>query len=235
MNTENYKEHINSQMLMGPNSLRILEELINMHPLTLCANDIVLDLGCGKGLTSLALAKETGAKIYAADLWVKPEENQKRFDEWGISDSVIAFHEDANKLDFEHDLFSALVSVDAYHYFGTERCFFEEKLLPFMRKGAEVLIGIPGIKDEYASKGKELLSDWLGDEYYMFKSPAEWKSIIGIHESIESVKTWEMSCFDSAWNEWFMSGHEYALGDKRFFETLIKPYTCFVGISIKLK
>ena len=24
-------------------------------------------------------------------------------------------------------------------------------------------------------------------------------------------------------------------GDKRFFESLIKPYTCFVGIYVKLK
>ncbi len=27
----------------------------------------------------------------------------------------------------------------------------------------------------------------------------------------------------------------FALGDRRHFETLIKPYTCFVGIYIRLK
>jgi hypothetical protein len=44
-----------------------------------------------------------------------------------------------------------------------------------------------------------------------------------------------MDCFDSAWGEWFATEYKYALGDKYFFDDLIKPYTCFVGIYIKLK
>lgn len=91
------------------------------------------------------------------------------------------------------------------------------------------------MKDEYAGRSEELLSDWLGNEAYMFKSPAEWKNIIGSHERIETVDTWEMNCFDPAWNEWFATGHQYAMGDQQFFQSLIRPYTCFVGVCIKLK
>ena len=69
----------------------------------------------------------------------------------------------------------------------------------------------------------------------MFKSPSEWKAIIGTSERIEQLETWEMNCFDQAWSEWFATGHKYAIGDQQFFETLIKPYTCFVGIYIQLK
>ena len=29
--------------------------------------------------------------------------------------------------------------------------------------------------------------------------------------------------------------HPYAMGDKQFFDALIKPYTCLVGIYVKLK
>ena len=127
------------------------------------------------------------------------------------------------------------MSVDAYHYFATGRGFFADKILPYLKDGAVVLIGIPGIKDEYSGRSEELLPEWLGDEAYMFKSPAEWKQIIGEHERIQSVETWEMDCFAPAWDEWFATGHEYALGDKRFFDALIQPYTCFVGICVKLK
>ena len=83
MNIEKYRKHMTAEMLMGPNSLRILEELLIKHPFTSSANASVLDLGCGKGLTSLAIANETGAKVYANDLWISAEDNTKRFSEWG--------------------------------------------------------------------------------------------------------------------------------------------------------
>ena len=233
MNIEIYRKYMTAEMLMGPNSLRILEELLIKHPITISTS--VLDLGCGKGLTSLAIAKETGAKVYANDLWISAEDNAKRFSEWGVGEQIIPVHEDATELHFDKGQFSALFSIDAYHYFATKKGFFEEKILPFLSDHAVALIGIPGIKDEFAGRSEELLSDWLGDEAYMFQSPSTWREIIGNNDRIEAIETWEMDCFDLAWNEWFATEHKYALGDKQFFDNLIKPYTCFVGIYIKLK
>lgn len=235
MNIEEYRRYMTAEMLMGPNSLRILEELLAKHPLTLWADNSALDLGCGKGLTSFALAKETGVKVYANDLWISAEDNAKRFREWGVGEQIIPVHEDANALHFGKGQFDALVSIDSYHYFATKKGFFEEKILPFLGDKAVALIGIPGIKDEFTGRSEELLSDWLGNEAYMFQSPRAWKEIIGYNDRIDVFETWEMSCFDNAWNEWFATEHKYALGDKQFFDKLIKPYTCFVGIYIKLK
>ena len=64
----------------------------------------------------------------------------------------------------------------------------------------------------------------------MFQSPSAWKEIIGNNDRIEHIKCWEMDCFEKAWEEWFSTKHKYALGDKKFYNTLIKPFTCFVGI-----
>ena len=69
----------------------------------------------------------------------------------------------------------------------------------------------------------------------MFKSPKLWKELIGSSNRIELVKTWEMDCFNKAWNEWLAVNNEFAYGDRQYFETIIRPYTCFVGIYIKLK
>ena len=130
--------------------------------------------------------------------------------------------------------FNALVSIDSYHYFAGQEGFFQKKILPFMKDGGEVLIGIPGLKDAYADRAEELLSDWLGDDAYMFKNPERWEELIG-GDRVEVVETWEMDCFSQAWAEWLATDNEYARGDRKYYETLIKPYTCFVGIYIKLK
>ena len=178
MNISNYKKYISAETMMGPNCVRLLGELFDKYPLQLTSEDLVLDLGCGTGLTSLVIAKETGAKVYANDLWVSAEENGKRFAEWGIYGQVTPICEDANNLHFNERQFNALVSIDSYHYFAGEQGFFQEKILPFMKDGGVILIGIPGLKDEYSGRSEELLSDWLGKETYMFKSPKLWKSLL---------------------------------------------------------
>ena len=235
MDISNYKKYISEETMMGPNSVRILAELFDKYSLQLDTDDLILDLGCGKGLTSLVIAKETGARVYANDLWISAEENVKRFAQWGVGEQVTPICEDANNLHFEEKQFNALVSIDSYHYFAGQKGFFQEKILPFMKDNGVVLIGIPGLKDEYTGHAEELLSDWLGNDAYMFKSPKLWKELIGSNDRIALVKTWEMECFNEAWNEWLAVDNQFACGDRQHFETIIRPYTCFVGIYIKLK
>lgn len=64
--------------------------------------------------TSLIIARETGAKVFANDLWMSAEENGKRFAKWGIGGQVTPVCEDANHLPFEKKQFRAMVSIDSY-------------------------------------------------------------------------------------------------------------------------
>lgn len=127
MNISIYEKYILAETMMGPNCIRILGELLDNCPLELTSNDLVLDLGYGTGLTSLVIAKETGSTVYANDLWVSPEENGKRFTEWGIDGQVLPIREDAHHMHFSEKQFNALVSIDSYHYFADEQGFFQEK------------------------------------------------------------------------------------------------------------
>ncbi|GGZ18117.1 hypothetical protein GCM10010300_72650 [Streptomyces olivaceoviridis] len=45
----------------------------------------VLDLGCGRAMTSVFPAREYGLQVTAADLWVKPDENAVRLAEADVT------------------------------------------------------------------------------------------------------------------------------------------------------
>jgi SAM-dependent methyltransferase len=104
--------------MMGPCSVWLAEALTNVMPLL--PGERVMDLGCGKAMSSIFLAREFGVKVEAIDLWIGAEENAARISNAGLSDVVTAVHSDATCLDFPEGHFDAIISIDAYHYFGTE-------------------------------------------------------------------------------------------------------------------
>ena len=104
--------------MMGPCSVWLTEALTDVMPLA--AGDHVLDLGCGKAMSSIFLAREFNTHVVAADLWIAADENQRRIDDAGLAASITPIHLDANQLDLPDETFDAIVSIDAYHYFGAE-------------------------------------------------------------------------------------------------------------------
>jgi len=235
MSIEKYKPYFTRDNLMGPNCLRLLDNLLCSYPQQLNSSALILDLGCGMGITSYFLCRETGAKIYASDLWIDAQDNAARFESLGVGDMITPVQEDANCLSFEKEHFDAVVSIDSYHYFAGACGYFEKNILPYIKRGGMALICVPGIKDEFDDHAIELLSPWLGDEADLFKSPRQWKSIIGTCSDIEFVDIWEPDCFDSAWSEWFATGNRFAANDRLYFDSIIRPYTTFVAIAVKKK
>ena len=233
MKSDAYSAYFTAEYMMGPNSVRLLDSLLETCPLQLQPGAKVMDIGCGTGLTSLFLAKETGADVTALDWWIDAEDNRRRLAAWGLTDRVTPVHGDATQMRFAPEAYDAVISVDAYHYFGGKEGFFAAQILPCVKKGGTVLIAIPGIRNEFDAQGGELLAPWLGDEADLFRSANRWKQIIGAHEDIESVHTWEMPVFELAWQEWFDSKHRFAMGDLAHYDAVIHPYTCFVGIAVR--
>jgi cyclopropane fatty-acyl-phospholipid synthase-like methyltransferase len=102
----------------------------------------VLDLGCGKGLSSIFLAKEYLVQVWATDLWINASDNYKRIKADGLTDRVFPIHSDARELPFAEEFFDVIVCVDAYIYFGTDDLYLDY-LHRFVKPGGQ--IGIVGL------------------------------------------------------------------------------------------
>ena len=236
MNMENYKQYFTKEYLMGPNSLRLLGEIITDN-LQAIQSGNVLDLGCGAALSSILLAKETKAeRVYALDLWVSPTDNLKRIRENGLENKIIPIYGDALALPFAHEYFDCIVSIDTYHYFGCEDNVFGEKILPFLKAGGYALIVMPGLKCEPEGHYAEQMKEWAEDEAYMFKTKEWWQSHItqSCEEQVE-VTAYESAQFDLVWQEWTDSGHEYGARDAEFLNRGLREILNFVMLVIRRK
>src|SRR5262245_55979408 len=80
----------------------------------------VLDLGCGRGTSSIFLRREFGVQVWAADLWFSAAENMQRIRDAGVEDGVFPLHADARALPFAPEFFDAIVCIDSFYYFGTD-------------------------------------------------------------------------------------------------------------------
>lgn len=132
--TDRYDRQFLIDTMMGPNAMRITEELAGQLPIT--PGMRILDLGCGTGISSILLAEKHGATVFAADLWIPPTENAERFTRLGLDSTIIPLSIDATKeIPFAHGYFDMIVSVDAWQYFGGNEDMLP-KLLPFLKKEA---------------------------------------------------------------------------------------------------
>jgi cyclopropane fatty-acyl-phospholipid synthase-like methyltransferase len=110
---------------MGENVLFNLESLTAVMPLK--PGMRVLDLGCGKAISSIFLANEFNVQVWAVDEAISPTENQNRIIEAGFENKVFPLQADARSLPFAEGFFDAVIVVDSYTYFGTD-----EKYLPYI-------------------------------------------------------------------------------------------------------
>lgn len=234
MNNEKYSEFLTKEYLMGPNSLRLLDELLSHVPEPVSGR--VLDLGCGMAVTSLFLARETQADtVYAADLWITATDNYARIRSWGEESRIIPLHSDACDLPFADGFFRAIVSVDAYHYFGCSDGFFAERMLPLLEAGGYALIAVPGLKKEFTDGIPALMTEWAEDDALCFHNALWWKEHISQGAQGVEVSVYESEQFDEIWNDWFRSGHEYAANDKVYLERGVADMLSFVLIVVRKK
>ncbi|WES90665.1 SAM-dependent methyltransferase [Dickeya fangzhongdai] len=135
--TDSYDKAFLLDTMMGPNAMRITEEMANMLPIS--PGMRILDLGCGKGISSILLAEKYDVTVFAADLWIPPTENAQRFTSLGVDSKIFPLRVDVTKeIPFADEYFDMIISVDAWQYFGSNDGMLA-KLLPFVKKGGLIV------------------------------------------------------------------------------------------------
>jgi len=209
--TDNYDRDFLLETMMGPNAMRITEELAGYLPIS--PGMRILDLGCGMGISSILLAQKYGATVFAADLWISPTENAARFAKRGLDTKIFPFLVDATKeIPFAHEYFDMIVSVDSYQYFGCN----EEmlgKLLPLVKQGGLVAIAVPGFNQDFpeGQLPKEVKPFWTPEWY--FYSCTWWRSLWEKEKGVEVLLVREMDSCKQAWDEWLQSPNPHAKSD----------------------
>jgi SAM-dependent methyltransferase len=160
--------------LMGPNVLWLTEALTQQMDLR--PGMRVLDMGCGKALSSIFLAQEFGVQVWATDLWVGATENWQRIQEAGIGERVFPIHAEAHALPFAEGFFDAVVSLDAYHYFGTDDLYLAS-FSPLVREGGQIGIVSPGLTGEFiiGDEPPSHLQPYWSTGFNSWHSPAWWR------------------------------------------------------------
>lgn len=205
MSSEKNMDFLRTNM-MGPNALRMAEEMAS-H-LTITPNMRILDLGCGAGLSTMLLARKYGATVFAADLWISPTDNYERFQALGIEGQTVPLSADVTKgLPFAHGYFDIIFTLDAYHYFGGDPQILPA-LIPLVKKGGCIAVAIPALKYEFGENvPEEMKPFWNSEVDRTMHSLKWWRALWKQAPGIEIVDTFTMATTRQAWREWHTAYH----------------------------
>lgn len=230
----NFPSSLVSAKIMGPNPLKLCEELLD--GVCLPKGSLVCDLGSGTGITSVMLAREYGFRVHAVDLWSDPEENRAFFQEMGLSDDEVRpVKADVSEgLPFPQEFFDAVVSIDSYNYYGRDPLYLGERLLPYVRRGGSLHFAIPGmLRDCHDCLPECLLASWTPEQLDFMHDAAWWRDMIVRTPGVVVEDMRFMECTREAWDDWIACDNPYAQGDRVAVRAGALEY--LVAIAIRLR
>lgn len=133
----------------------------------------VLDLGCGRAMSSIFLRREFGVEVWATDLWCSACENLQRIRDAGVEDGVYPIHAEARSLPFADDFFDAILSIDSFPYYGTDDHYLNY-LARFVKAGGPIAIAGAGLMREIEGPVPDSLAPWWEPNMYCLHSAAWW-------------------------------------------------------------
>lgn len=163
--------------------------------LRLKPDDILLDLGCGKGATSIFLAKHYGVQVIALDLWTSAEFLNEKFTAQGCSDRISAIQMDATQpLPFPENYFDTIFCMNSFNFYGGNVDFLKH-LLKHLKPGGQLCIGSEVLSAEFT---EEQIAN--PPDVYAFKLPYPNEHVDVFKEDFEKQRTpaWWRELFQSS-------------------------------------
>lgn len=159
---------------MGPSALWLAEFLA--EKMNLKEGMGVLDLGCGKAISSIFLAKEYNVKVWALDWWVSPVANKRRIECANMAQRVTPIRAECHNIPFRKNFFDAIISLDSYQYYGTDEMYFPY-ILNYLKPGGRLGIVVPSVYEEINDTMREKLKPYWEPYLYTHHSPTWWKTL----------------------------------------------------------
>ena len=172
LSSKYHPEWIIASVSGGANALWLTEWLaaaLNLQP-----GMRVLDLGCGRAMSSIFLHREFGVQVWATDLWFSVSENFQRIRDAGVEKGVFPIHADARSLPFAEEFFDAIVSIDSFFYYGTDDHYLNY-LARFVKPNGQVGIAGAGFGQEIEGPVPEHLRQWWTQDCWCLHSAVWWR------------------------------------------------------------
>jgi SAM-dependent methyltransferase len=166
----------------------------------------VLDLGCGRAVSSIFLRREFGVQVWAADLWFSAAENSERIRDAAVDDGVFALHANARALPFTPNFFDAIVSLDSFFYYGTDDLYLSY-LARFVKPGGQIGIAGAGLMQEFGDGMPEHLREWWTQDLWALHSAA-WLRRHWARTGIVDIEI--ADSLDDGWRLWLDWHHAVA-------------------------
>ena len=161
----------------------------------------VLDLGCGRALSSIFLHREFGVQVWATDLWFNVTENYQRIRDANAADGVFPIYADARSLPFAAEFFDAIVSIDSFIYYGTDDRYLNY-VAGLLKPGGKIGIVGAGLVREFEGRLPDHLREWWTPGLWCFHSADWWRNHWARTGLIEVSSADTMSDGWQLWLDW---------------------------------
>jgi SAM-dependent methyltransferase len=174
---------------MGGGALYLAAKMVKT--MNLKPGDIVLDLGCGKGTTSIFLARHFGIRVIAVDLWISATFLADKFAEKGYRDHILPLNLDVTeRLPFAEAYFDAIFCMNSLSFYGGSIEFLQH-LLKHLKPGGQFCVGMETLSEEFSPEAyanppavynyalpppDDDMNVWEGD-FSKMHSPLWWKKL----------------------------------------------------------
>lgn len=222
--SQKYDKKMVRKCMAGPNALYLTEELtdsMNLEP-----DMLVLDLGCGRALSSVFLAKEYGSDVYAVDLNVRASETYQMLKDVGLSHKVFPIQAGAEALPIMPGMIDALICVNAYHNFGMQPEFFQKHLKHILKPGAQVGLVLPATDQSFVAE-----EDRQENEQPVFWTAANWRR--WFEKDLDICECSQLNSTVRAWQEWIAVNGAVEQGEENLVK--LNPRLALVKITGTVK
>ncbi len=190
------KEYTRAELyddLSGGGGLYLATHMV--RTMRLRRGDIVLDLGCGRGSTSVFLAKHFGVHVVAVDLWTSATFLDRKFNALGYRDRIVPLQMDVTQvLPFAEDYFDAVFCMNSFNFYGGNVEFLHH-ILEHLKVGGQICIGSEVLSSEFTDE--QLLNP---PAVYAFKLPPPNQAVDVFEDDFKKQHTpdWWRNLFENS-------------------------------------